>query len=72
MLGQPYFDLCLKQSKQAFTILNCWFARDVTVALLMVKSKSVSLLWELNSIFMQIPGEKKTIERFHARCQHLC
>ena len=31
---------------------NCWFARDVTAAMLVVKNKSVSLLWELNSIFM--------------------
>ena len=30
----------------------CWFARDVTVAMLVVKNKSISLLWELNSIFM--------------------
>ena len=41
MLGEPCFDLCLKQSKQAFTILNCWFARDVTVAMLVVKNKSI-------------------------------
>ena len=31
---------------------NCWFARDVTAATLVVKNKSISLLWELNSIFM--------------------
>ena len=31
---------------------NCWFARDVTAAMLVVKNKSISLLWELNSIFM--------------------
>ena len=31
---------------------NCWFARDVTAAMLVVKNKSTSLLWELNSIFM--------------------
>ena len=30
----------------------CWFARDVTAAILLVKNKSNSLLWELNSIFM--------------------
>ena len=29
-----------------------WFVRDVTVAMLAVKNKSISLLWELNSIFM--------------------
>ena len=30
----------------------CWFALDVTAAMLVVKNKSISLLWELNSIFM--------------------
>ena len=30
----------------------CWFAHDVTVAMLVVKNKSISPLWELNSIFM--------------------
>ena len=30
--------------------MTCWFARDVTAAMLVVKNKSVSLLWELNSI----------------------
>ena len=29
-----------------------WFAHDVTAAMLVVKNKSISLLWELNSIFM--------------------
>ena len=33
-------------------ISNCWLARDVTAAMLVVKNKSISLLWELNSIFM--------------------
>ena len=31
---------------------DCWFAHDVTAAMLVVKNKSISLLWELNSIFM--------------------
>ena len=31
-----------------------WFARDVTTAMLVVKNKSISLLWEVNSIFMKI------------------
>ena len=31
---------------------NCWFARDVTAAILDDKNKSISLLWELYSIFM--------------------
>ena len=30
----------------------CWFVRDVTAATLVVNSKSISLLWEINSIFM--------------------
>ena len=30
----------------------CWFARDITAAMLGVKNKSIFLLWELNSIFM--------------------
>ena len=33
---------------------RCRFARDVTTAMLEVKNKSISLLWELNSIFMWI------------------
>ena len=32
----------------------CWFASDVTTAMLVVKNKSVSLRWEMNSILMQI------------------
>ena len=36
----------------------CWFARDVTAAMLVVKNKTVSLRWELNSIFMQILRNK--------------
>ena len=33
-------------------ILYSWFARDVTAAMLVVKNKSISHLWELNSIFI--------------------
>ena len=33
---------------------NCWFASDVTRAMLAVENKSVSLRWEMNSILMQI------------------
>ena len=36
-----------------------WFARDVTAAILVVKSKSISLRRELYSIFMYILREKK-------------
>ena len=32
----------------------CWFASDVTAAMLVVKNKSISLRWEMNSILMQI------------------
>ena len=35
-----------------------WFAHDVTAAMLVVKNKSIFLLWELNSIFMLICREK--------------
>ena len=31
---------------------HCWFASDVTAAMLGVKNKSVSLQWEMNSILM--------------------
>ena len=34
--------------------INCWFASDVTAAMLVVKTKRVSLRWEMNSILMQI------------------
>ena len=34
--------------------VNCWFASDVSAAMLVVKNKSISLLWEMNSILMQI------------------
>ena len=30
---------------------NRWFAHDVTAVMLVVKNKSISLLWELNSNF---------------------
>ena len=39
-------------NKGSTCAFNCWFARDVTAAMLVVKNKSISLLWELNSIFM--------------------
>ena len=38
-----------------------WFARDVTAAILVVKSKSISLRRELYSIFMYILREKKNL-----------
>ena len=34
----------------SYFALNCWFAPDVRAAMLDDKNKSISLLWELNSI----------------------
>ena len=34
-------------------VAYCWSARDVTAAMLVVKNKSISLIWELNSIFIK-------------------
>ena len=31
--------------------MYCWFALDVLAAVLVVKNKTISILWELNSIF---------------------
>ena len=42
-----------EQSLHSSHLPNCWFARDVTAAMLVVKNKSISLLWELNSIFIK-------------------
>ena len=33
-------------------VIYCWFVRDVTAAMLVVKNKSISFLWELDSISM--------------------
>ena len=52
--------ICLHKmtSKPALTMFSsltlnyCWFAHDVTVAMLVVKNKSISVLWELNSTFI--------------------
>lgn len=33
---------------------NCWFSAAVTSAMLVDKTNSVSLSWELNSSFMEI------------------
>ena len=37
---------------------NCWLVRDVMADMLVVKNQSISLLWELNSIFIQMFWEK--------------
>ena len=39
------------RAKSYVTIFDCWFARDVKAAMLMVKNKSFPLLWELSTIF---------------------
>ena len=39
--------------KRAYTSYR-WFASDVTTAMLVVKNKSISLRWEMNSILVQI------------------
>lgn len=31
--------------------MYCWFALDVLAAMLVVKNKTISVLWEQNSIF---------------------
>ena len=33
-------------------VMYCWFTRDVMAAMLVLKNQSISLLLELNSIFM--------------------
>ena len=51
-------------------VLYCWFACDVTAAMLMVKNKSISLVWEQNSLFMYIIQEKiYCIDSQHGRLQ---
>ena len=37
-----------------FSFPDCWFASDITATLLVIKNKSISLLWELNSTFREI------------------
>ena len=37
--------------RKQFSFPNCWFPRDITATMLVIKNKSISLLWELNSIF---------------------
>ena len=37
--------------RKQFSFPNSWFARDITATMLVIKNKSISLLWELNSIF---------------------
>ena len=55
-MGLCYDDRCSNAYKilkdNLEKVMNCWFACDITAALLVVKNKSIALLWELNSIFM--------------------
>ena len=55
-LTNPTIRRSTNQSIQglAHATTYCWFASDVTTAMLVVKNKSISLRWEMNSILMQI------------------
>ena len=48
----------MKQVKNNTAQSSSWFACDVRAAILVVKNKIISLLWELNSIFMLILRKK--------------
>ena len=52
----PIFSIC--QFREIANSQYCWFALDVAAAMLVVKNKSISLLWEPDSIFILILGEK--------------
>ena len=52
----PIFSIC--QFREIANGQYCWFALDATATMLVVKNKSVSFLWKLNSIFMLILWEK--------------
>ena len=45
-------NLGARQPQWSNKLTNCWFAPDVRAVMLVVKDKSISLLWQLNSIFM--------------------
>lgn len=49
-------NLCTNLKKKS--CINCWFASDVTVAMLFDKNKSVSFHWKLNSFSMHILGKR--------------
>ena len=50
------FSIC--QFREIANCQYCLFALDVAAAMLVVKNKSICLLWEKNSIFMLIIREK--------------
>ena len=55
MICQSRADQLFADAEQPHLIIAyCWFANDVTAAMLVVKNKRVSLRWEMNSILMQI------------------
>ena len=55
----PIFSIC--QFREIANCQYCWFALAVTAAMLVLKKKSISLLWELNSIFVSILREKRLL-----------
>ena len=52
----PIFSIC--QFREIANFQYCWSAFEVTAAMLVVKNKSICLLWEPNSFFMLIILEK--------------
>ena len=52
IFGKSFIESNMDHTLTAKT--DCWFASDVTAAMLVVKNKRVSLRWEMNSILMQI------------------
>ena len=62
VLNKSYWDYVVSfssfNSHHLHIFLNCWFARDVRAAMLVIKNKSISVLWEPNSVFMLILREK--------------
>ena len=51
-MSTKYILLFIVPFSSPFSFPYCWFVRDVTAATLVVKNKSISLLWKLNTIFM--------------------
>ena len=45
------------------TYIYCWFARDVMAAMLMVKTKSISICCKLNSIFIVLTNNMAGMSR---------
>ena len=47
-------DNLVRMLKNGYHVLNCCFTHDVMAALLVVNNKNISILWEVDSIFMKI------------------